>query len=44
LGVPVATIVETDLLEENPHPVCREGDAAVLTFRPFEIKTLRCEL
>lgn len=43
LAVPVESIVETDLLEENPQPVRRDGDAVVLTFRPFEIKTLRCK-
>jgi len=43
-GVPVASLVETDLLEETPKGVALDGNTASLYFRPFEIKTLRCRL
>ena len=39
-GVPVASIEETNLLEEDGKSVALEDGAARLWFRPFEIKTL----
>ena len=44
-GVPVACVVETDLMERNPGPqFAVKDDAITLSFRPFEIKTLRVTL
>ncbi len=42
-GVPVASIEETNLLEEEGSPVTQNGGEARLYFRPFEIKTLLVE-
>ena len=39
-GVPVLSVAETNLLEEETVPVLREDGAVRLRFRPFEIKTL----
>jgi len=41
-GLPVAYVTETDLMERNTGPCYDVSDNAVeLTFRPFEIKTLK---
>ena len=40
-GFDFAAISEVNLLEEKPRPVRTEGRTAFLTFRPFEIKTLK---
>lgn len=41
LNFPFSKAVETNLMEEELHPVNSEGDTIVLEFRPFEIKTIR---
>jgi len=41
-GVPVGTVSETNLLEENPRSLAVSGGSLDLYFRPFEIKTLVC--
>ncbi|MGV3614787.1 MAG: alpha-mannosidase [Fimbriimonas sp.] len=41
-GFPVASVEETNLLEERPTAVDLKDGAVELYFRPFEIKTLRC--
>lgn len=33
--------METNLMEENPTPLALEGTAVALSFRPFEIKTIK---
>jgi alpha-mannosidase len=40
-GFAVASAEETDLLEENPHPLQVEDNSVALEFRPFEIKTVK---
>jgi alpha-mannosidase len=41
-GVAVASVFETNMLEEKPQAVAVKENAVALYFRPFEIKTLRC--
>jgi len=36
------TVQQTNILEEKPKPVRTSNNTCKLTFRPFEIKTLRC--
>jgi alpha-mannosidase len=43
-GRPVASAVETDLLEREIGPATVEGNAVRFEVRPFEIKTLRVQL
>ena len=43
-AAPVSSVRETNLLEETPQSLPWENDSIRLYFRPFEIKTLRCEL
>lgn len=43
-GFPVASVEETNLLEERPKAVEIENGEVSLYFHPFEIKTLRCRL
>jgi len=43
-GPPVGTVQETNLLEEPHAKLSLRGQTLRLAFRPFEIKTLRCEL
>lgn len=44
-GLPIGTVIETDLMEENPgQPLKIDNNAVTLEFRPFEIKTLRVSL
>ena len=40
----VKSVAETDLLEENPRKLRVKGGAVELYVKPFEIKTLRCEV
>ncbi|MBN1936656.1 MAG: alpha-mannosidase [Anaerolineae bacterium] len=40
-GFPIELVHEVDLLEENPHLLPLREGALTLSFRPFEIKTLR---
>ncbi len=39
-GVPVSSVAETNLLEEEAKPVALDGNSVSVYFRPFEIKTL----
>ncbi len=41
LGLPVKGAAQTNMLEEEPQPLALAGDTLALSFRPFEIKTLR---
>lgn len=41
---PAKSVREINLLEENPQPLALEGQTVSLYFRPFEIKTLVCEM
>lgn len=38
---PIASVAESDLLEENPKPLDFAGDCVTLSLLPYEIKTLR---
>jgi alpha-mannosidase len=40
-ALPIASAVETDMLEENPRPLKLRDGELTLEFRPFEIKTIR---
>ena len=40
-GFAVTSVMETNLMEENPTPLALDGAAVVLSFRPFEIKTIQ---
>ena len=42
--VPVTKVTETNLLEDPIRPLALRGRAAAFTIRPFQIRTLRCEL
>ncbi len=44
LGVPVESVCETNLLEENGQPLDVAGGTVTFTMRPFEIKTLLCRV
>ncbi len=41
LGLAARRVQQTDMLEENPQPLALGHDGIALSFRPFEIKTLR---
>ncbi len=41
IDLPVSTVEEVNLMEEQPKSLTLNGDRVRLTFRPFEIKTLR---
>jgi len=46
-GLPLKSVTETNILEEDVEPVRLSGGSAQsveVYLRPFEIKTLRCEL
>ena len=43
-AVPVRSVNETNLLEEHPRKLALRRGVVRLRFRPFEIKTLRCQL
>ncbi len=43
-GIPVTEVMEVNLLEEKAEPVTLEVNEVELTFRPFEIKTLKVKL
>ena len=43
-GMPVAAVVEVNLLEEEPEDLVLDGLSLALHFRPFEIKTLKLTL
>jgi len=40
-GFAVTSVMATDLMEENPIPLALDGAAVALSFRPFEIKTIK---
>jgi alpha-mannosidase len=42
-GRPIQGVAEVDLLERPLTPLLADGSGVVLTFRPFEIKTLRIQ-
>ncbi|MGC9348110.1 MAG: alpha-mannosidase [Anaerolineae bacterium] len=42
-GFQVGDVAEVNLLEENPQPVDVSDGAVTLTFKPFEIRTLRID-
>lgn len=42
--LPVKSVAQTDMLEENPEEIPCAGSQIPLDFRPFEIKTLRLRL
>ncbi|MBN1642390.1 MAG: alpha-mannosidase [Anaerolineae bacterium] len=44
LGFSVSAAAEVNLMEEDPHPVVVDDGIVRLSFRPFEIKTLRLSL
>ncbi|MBQ6020067.1 MAG: alpha-mannosidase [Clostridia bacterium] len=41
-GDPVSKTILTNLLEDELTPVLLDGDSLNMTFRPFEIKTVKC--
>ena len=41
-GTPVGSAVLTNLLEDEGEALALNGGAVSLTFRPFEIKTVKC--
>ena len=41
-GVPVASVRETDMLEEKGKKHAVRNGAVTLRFKPFEVKTLVC--
>jgi len=43
-SVPLKSVSQTSMLEENPRPLPLRGGAVRFFMRPFEIKTLRCEV
>jgi len=44
LNAPVRAVQQTNMLEEDPTALPIRSGRVKLYFRPFEIKTLRCEL
>jgi alpha-mannosidase len=42
-GIPVSKVYETNMLEENQKEIPAAGNEIALTFRPFEIKSIRVE-
>ena len=43
-GFPVTSVTETNMLEENPGKLSLKAGCVRISLRPFEIKTLRCEV
>ena len=43
-GLPVASVALVNLLEEEPEELVLDGQSLALSFRPFEIKTLKVTL
>jgi alpha-mannosidase len=43
-GIPVVTVAEVNLLEENPEDLSLDEQAVILRFRPFQIRTLKVTL
>ncbi len=40
-AAPIKSITECDLMEQNDAPLTADGNTVALTFKPFEIKTVK---